>query len=1483
MSDEIRDVFISYAHADVVWVRALAENLYQAGLEVFYDEWDIGSGDVLVHKLDEGILNSRNGVLIVSPASLSRPWVQVEYAAMMTRAVEGKQRLIPVLLKDAEMPPLLASRVWVDFRNADGPDYLARVRDLIRELKGERPGPPRRTGELNLPPGSGFKAVGIRTCRLSISRVRTAFSADGVDVAGPPPYLDLDVGDLDWRLQRARSHWGTPRDAGDGGAGYTGLESALQETGTRLAGAFLPAAVASALTEAVAEAERLNNTMQLALDIADPLADLPWETLRLPQTGVLALHPRVELYRHIDIGGSAPALAIPSPLRILVAIGSPEAQNARGELLDMEAELQRILDATDAPRRAGRAFVHILEQGSVAAIHAALAEERYHVLHVSCHAGPDVLLLENANGHEDRVSAQRLCDEAIPAERTAPLVVLAGCSTGQDTAAVGQGADKLPGLARTLVKRGVPAVIAMQAPVGDQYATELMGEVYRALSAWEEPRPLAALSHARRLLEQQRVQASAQQRPPEWATPALFCPTGPLRLYNPGDPFQDVKEVPEPVFDPGVVVRRVGDMVGRRREQRLTLHALRDPAQAGVLIHGIGGVGKTTLAAQILHRLADDDDFLLVSVKGETDPDRVLGAIGMRLLSIALSEGADETHPWRQLAGVLREPKYPWRDRFEFLAQNLLNSQRVAFFFDNFEDNLKGVALPEDLAALLARWVQAPGASRLVFTCRYPFKLPDDAQDRFQAFHLGPLSWAETRKLLWRLEGLRALSPEDQRRAYEQVGGHPRALEYLDAILRGGKARFPDVQIRLRRQLAAKGIRDPGQWCADTVSGFDAALAETVTLAADAVLLDQLLAQLADAPLAGRLLIGAAVYRVPVDEGGRVWIVGEPAEQEPDPARTARLQEAQERLREAQKGNPLAGLSDIAHSEEEIQQWLRDLSEECQPPVTAPDGFAAAMQQLLSLSLLAPVRFADTDEDRFLVHRWTAGALEGRASEEEEREAHHRAAAYWRWRVGKLPQSRENDIEDLLEARYHLLATNDIPQFHEVSSTIIIRLETWGAWEWEERLIRETLSQMPEGSREASGHLGHLGIVSHRRGDFDAALDCYQKALVVFEELGDGAGIAGSYHQLGVVAQDRGDYDVALDWYRKSLAIAEQLGDGARMANSYHQLGLVALERRDYDAAIDWCGKSLAIREQLNDRAGIAGSYHQLGNISYFRRDYNAALDWYRKSLGIAEQLGNRVGMATCYHQLGMVAQDRGDYDVALDWYRKSLGIAEQLGDRAGMATSYHNLGMVMQDRGHHDTALDWYRKSLAIREQLGDRAGMASSYHQLGNISYVRRDYNAALDWYRKSLGIAEQLGDRASMANSYGQLGVVAGERGDYDAALDWYRKSLVIFEQLGDRAGTALTISNVGALYTDTGRAIEAVPLNLRSLLLWLEMESPKAVTDFHWLSRQQSMLGAEAFRSLVKQHIDPEGATSIFALLDQFEAEGKSDNPHCTPLE
>jgi hypothetical protein len=115
-----------------------------------------------------------------------------------------------------------------------------------------------------------------------------------------------------------------------------------------------------------------------------------------------------------------------------------------------------------------------------------------------------------------------------------------------------------------------------------------------------------------------------QRPPPEWATPTLYTVRAVLPLYDPKVPFESVSPVPEPRLDAGVVVRRVGDFVGRRREQRIILKTLRDAQRAGVLVHGMGGVDKSTFTAQVMHRLAKDG-WLLASVAGAVNPWRQAG------------------------------------------------------------------------------------------------------------------------------------------------------------------------------------------------------------------------------------------------------------------------------------------------------------------------------------------------------------------------------------------------------------------------------------------------------------------------------------------------------------------------------------------------------------------------------------------------------------------------------------------------------------------------------------------------------------------------------------------------------------------------------------------------------------------------------------------------------------------------------------------
>jgi tetratricopeptide (TPR) repeat protein len=1379
------DVFVSYGHGDAEWVRVLAGNLHRAGFEVFLDEWELVGGDRVTGRLEEAIRGSANGVLVVSPHALSRPWVREEYEALLRQAVEdpGERRLVPVLYADAELPPFLANRLWVDFRGAatTGPQYEARLEELVRYLQG-RPvsDRPARGTATEWPTGAGgerARLTGPLEATLCVSAEEVSLESGGERVAHRPRGLRRStaeaVGELEWR-------WAHPRPGADPGEG----DVALADVGRRLTTDFLAGEVGAALAAQVAEAAGLNEVLELGLEVADPgLADLPWEALQVPAVSAevaevggspLVLHRNVALYRLVSGLGTSPAHKVKGPLRVLVAIASPEAGG--GELLDYEGELARIVAAVGpARKKGGGAYVRVLNEGSLDAIQTALSEdpEGFHVLHLSCHAQPGELILETGDGAADPVSATRLLEEGVPAGADLPMVVLSGCSTGlaarqvrlhpeaagggqpglgqltlkqEDGEGGGEGEAALASFAALLIEAGVPQVLAMQAPVSDRYATDLCAGFYRRLATDASPDPLLALGEARRAAERERLAlpvGSPRRGPAEWATPSLVARGLRLPLFNRREPFGEVHLPQAPVLAEGIVVREVGEFVGRRSEMRQARRALAGP-KAGLLVHGIGGVGKSTLAAEVLRSLGEDAG-LVVSKAGQLSVDDVLKETGARLQQAA--SRTEEAGQLAQAGLMLRAGDVEWADRWRALAEGILPGLPMTVLLDNFEDNLHEavgggwqVRDPE-LADFLAGWALRPGRSRLIFTSRYPFTLPKGAERRLADLHLGPLSAAETSKLIWRLDGLDALTGEEKDRAYRNVGGHPRTLEYLDALLRG-QARFDDVAQRMEDRLAARGITDPAAWLAAPGRDLDANLAEAITLAVDDIVLARLLDHLAATPIATELVIGASVYRVPVDDTALAFQVGQAAERPPNPERTARISRVRQAIREAAEraGGGQITLEDAGLSAEDYARYEADLAEELRPPVDAPDGLAAAVAAARAAGLLAPVRRKDNTTFHF-VHRWTATAI-AQIHADATKEAHRRAAAFWHWRVDTIPQSRQDDIDQLLEARYHHHTAGQTDQAIAATGQAVSQMETWGQYGRATELCRETLTWLPPNTQQAGSYHHWLGWLAYLRSDYGTAETSYRQSLEINERLGDQAGVGRSYHHLGMLAQDRGDYDTAETLYRQSLEIDERRGDQAGVSYSYHQLGMLAQDRGDYDTAETLYRQSLEIKERRGDQVGMSTSYHQLGILAQDRGDYDTAETLYRQSQEIRERLGSQVGMATSYHQLAILAHLRGDYDTAETLYRQSLEIDERLGNQAGMSTSYHQLGMLAQDRGDYDTAETLYRQSLEIRERLGNQAGVATTYSVLAGLSEALGNLDQAVAYLADALAIRLKLG---------------------------------------------------------------------------------------------------------------------------------------------
>lgn len=95
--DRVYDVFISHASEDKdEIVRPLANALMNEGLDVWYDEFTLRIGDSLRQKIDQGLANSRVGLVILSSAFILKGWPNYELDGIVTRAVSGEQILLPI-------------------------------------------------------------------------------------------------------------------------------------------------------------------------------------------------------------------------------------------------------------------------------------------------------------------------------------------------------------------------------------------------------------------------------------------------------------------------------------------------------------------------------------------------------------------------------------------------------------------------------------------------------------------------------------------------------------------------------------------------------------------------------------------------------------------------------------------------------------------------------------------------------------------------------------------------------------------------------------------------------------------------------------------------------------------------------------------------------------------------------------------------------------------------------------------------------------------------------------------------------------------------------------------------------------------------------------------------------------------------------------------------------------------------------------------
>lgn len=126
-------VFLSHNHGDKDFVRQLARDLESHGVRYWLDEAEMKIGDSLIQKIREGIDSVDFFAVVLSPNSVEAPWVVNELDVAMNHQINGKPiKVLPILLKECELPGFLVGKLYGDFQNEV--QYEDSFRTLIKSI-----------------------------------------------------------------------------------------------------------------------------------------------------------------------------------------------------------------------------------------------------------------------------------------------------------------------------------------------------------------------------------------------------------------------------------------------------------------------------------------------------------------------------------------------------------------------------------------------------------------------------------------------------------------------------------------------------------------------------------------------------------------------------------------------------------------------------------------------------------------------------------------------------------------------------------------------------------------------------------------------------------------------------------------------------------------------------------------------------------------------------------------------------------------------------------------------------------------------------------------------------------------------------------------------------------------------------------------------------------------------------------------------------
>lgn len=232
--------------------------------------------------------------------------------------------------------------------------------------------------------------------------------------------------------------------------------------------------------------------------------------------------------------------------------------------------------------------------------------------------------------------------------------------------------------------------------------------------------------------------------------------------------------------------------------------------------------------------------------------------------------------------------------------------------------------------------------------------------------------------------------------------------------------------------------------------------------------------------------------------------------------------------------------------------------------------------------------------------------------------------------------------------------------------------------------------------------LASLGVIYSQEGNYYVALENYQSALKLYQEIGDKNSISKAYNNIGVVYKSQLNPTKALEYFKKALKIQQEIGEQT-VPVTLTNIGVIYFEQNNFKEALNYYNKAKKGFETIDNKRGFALLNNYLGDYYKKQNDTNQAISYYNLSLKLYEEIQNKFGASLALYNLGQLYCEQKKYAEAMIFATKSLAYAKEIGV---LDQTYHSeklLSELYELQNNHEQSLVHFKNYIIARDSLNN------------------------------------------------------------------------------------------------------------------------------------------------------------------------------------